>query len=104
MIKYLSAKLYLFIFQSVAVIGVPLLLARPPGQLWRHPREEVEERPGADDHVVDVDAGADEDHAVAEALEDGGNAGEQLEVFRLWRRVCVIVVRTVYRYSQKNSR
>ena len=54
---------------------VPVVAAAPPGQVDSEAAEEVEEGPGQDDNVVDVEE--DDDHlgGVADAWGGGGAAG-----------------------------
>ena len=55
---------------AVAANGVALKVpAVLPGQIFGESHEEIEESPGTDDHVVDVDIESDQQHAVAQTLE-----------------------------------
>jgi len=59
---------------GVAINRVPVLGAGGPGKIALEAREEVEEGPGANDHVVNVDQEADEEHTIANTFKGRSHA------------------------------
>lgn len=58
-----------------AVGAVPGVAAVSPGQLEGEGGEEVVERPGNDDVVVEADVDGDEDYSIADSCGEGGRQG-----------------------------